>query len=181
MIPIHPIVDHFTIALFTLTVLFEIFGWLIKNDTLKAVAWWNMFFAVLAVIGSYTTGLLIASVEPHPVTANSTMQTHETLGTITGAIIVVLFLWRTTVGENLMERFKGIYLLVSFAGLVFLFFTGWYGGKLVYDHGVGVKPVIEQVLAPEPVQQAEPSYDQLYQTAPAQELDSVQVQDYNTP
>ena len=63
MIPIHPIVDHFTIALFTIAVLFEIFGWLIKNDTLKAVAWWNLFFATLAAIGSYTTGLLIAGVE----------------------------------------------------------------------------------------------------------------------
>jgi uncharacterized membrane protein len=181
MIPIHPIVDHFTIALFTIAVLFEIFGWLIKNDTLKAVAWWNLFFATLAAIGSYTTGLLIAGVEPHPETARQAVQTHETLGTITMALIVVVFLWRTVVGENFMDRFKGIYLLVCFIGLAFLFFTGWHGGKLVYDHGVGVKPVIEEMLAPEPVQQAEPTYDQLYQTAPVQEPDTVQVQDYNTP
>jgi len=34
MIPIHPIVDHFTIAIFTLVVIFEIVGWLLKKELL---------------------------------------------------------------------------------------------------------------------------------------------------
>jgi len=125
--------------------LFEIFGWIAKNDTLKAIGWWNLLFAALASIGSYLTGLFIAKVGPHPADAYGLISTHETLGMVTMAIIVILFLWRTTVGDIVTDKLKAVYLSITFAGLVLLFFTGYTGGQLVFSHGVGVKPYMEQL------------------------------------
>ena len=90
MIPIHPVLDHFTIALFTIAVLFEIFGWLLGHDTLKTVGYWNLLFAALASLASYLTGLLIAKVELYPEAAHQQLQTHETLGMISMIFIIVL-------------------------------------------------------------------------------------------
>ncbi len=180
MIPIHPVLDHFTIALFTIAVLFEIFGWSLNHDTLKTVGYWNLLFAALASLASYLTGLLIAKVEMYPEAAHQQLQLHETLGTISMIFIIALFLWRTAFGVHFIEKLKGVYLAVLIAGILFLFFTGFTGGELVYRYGVGVKPVIEQVTAEKHGYQINQNYQQTTEVEPIQEQDSTQVQEQDS-
>ncbi len=145
MIPIHPIVDHFTIALFTLVVIFEIGGWLFKKEGLMNAAAWNLPIAAVAAIISYLSGRFMAEPLPHPEAAHELMETHETLALIAMIVIVALTLWRFFIGKRLLEKLKIYYLLVGLVGLMILFATGFYGGKLVFKHGAGTQPIIEQL------------------------------------
>jgi len=145
MIPLHPVIDHFTIALFAVAVIFEFIGRLLDKEGMRYAAWWNLFLASVAAIGSYLSGILLAQNQPHAEAAHSLMETHETLGLITMIIIVGLFLWRSFLSVEVMRKLNWLYLLLNVVGFSFLLLTGYAGGKLVYDYGAGVKPVIEWV------------------------------------
>ena len=92
---------------------------------------------------------------PRALGNGSLMETHATLGDLTaylyGALFVVeagvLFAtspaterWRGrwTLSATTASLVRGIWLAVAVVGIVVVVLTGYYGGQLVYDHGIGV-------------------------------------------
>lgn len=140
---IHPLTVHFTIALFTMSVVFEVFGWIFKKESLKHAGWWNLLFASLAAISSVSTGLYAAATTPHNETIHEIMKVHRLLGFIVLASIIILFLWRTFAKKELMNKTWIAYLIVGVLAFGVMAAGAYYGGEMVYTHGMGVKPLME--------------------------------------
>lgn len=139
---IHPITVHFTTALFVMSVVFEVFGWILKKDALKNAGWWNLLFASLAAITSVITGLYAVATTPHNETIHEMIKIHRMLGYIVLAGIILLFLWRTFVLKKWMNKSWQAYLVVGVLILAVMVVGAYYGGEMVYTHGMGIKPLM---------------------------------------
>ena len=156
--PFHPFFTHFPIALLIVGIAFELLWLLQKQELFREMSFWMLLGgaagAGLAVIsGGWEEDRLQLST-----TAHAAVESHETVGYITVWLIATLFVWkllrRNTMSASENKVFIGAY---SVAVIVMLY-GGWLGGKLVYNHGVGVN--IEEIktenLRSEPVPHLKP-------------------------
>jgi uncharacterized membrane protein len=135
----HPVLVHFTIALFSLSVLFDILGKLTKLEGFRSAAWFNLIFASLSVIATVIFGLIAESRAPHTDAGHELLETHETIGFIVLGIIFILTIWRIILKSKLPVKGLAIYFVFSVLGVGLMFVGGYYGGEMVYTHGYGVK------------------------------------------
>jgi uncharacterized membrane protein len=144
---LHPILVHFTVALFFAAVAFDIIGHLTKNESLKSAGWWNLLFATVAAIASVVTGLSAANTLPHTDQIHEIMEIHETVGLIVLGILIGLFIWRGLNRGALPTKPAGIFLIAGIVGVGLLSVGAFYGGEMVYRHGMGVAPMMEHITA----------------------------------
>jgi len=146
---LHPIAVHFTIGIFAASILLEILAALVRKESLKAAAAWNLYLAALSVVFSFVTGLLAANSVPHNDNAHQIMETHETLGYIILGVILLLALWRLLLPDRVLARLEKLHLLIGLAGLGIMIYSGYLGGEMVYTHGVAVTPVTKLLQSQE--------------------------------
>jgi len=140
---IHPILVHFTIALFSLSVLFDILGKLTRNQRFHSAAWYNLIFASLSVIATVIFGLIAEARAPHTDAGHALLKTHETLGFIVLGIILILTIWRIILKGKMPTKALAAYLVIAILGVGLMFVGGYYGGEMVYTHGYGVEAAVQ--------------------------------------
>ena len=159
---LHPIVDHFTIALLTFGIAAEIFGAaasLLSRDRAGFVSVWGQKLrstALLLMIGgaaasvlSYITGdeeadrlwdtmspaaqqILLSSNGPDYLS-------HAILGHRLMYAFLILAAWRVMLElSRRFERTRIAFLIVAMVAAGALLYQGKTGGELVYEHGVGM-------------------------------------------
>jgi uncharacterized membrane protein len=140
---LHPIVDHFTVALLITGVFIDLIASLVP-----ARAWIRYMALTLMVLGaiaagcSYATGGLEAdrvfkALNPE---ARSALHWHAEFGEATAIVFGVLALWRILVESvGYFGNSRPIYLLAAVIASGVLGYTGHLGGRLVYYYGVGVR------------------------------------------
>ncbi len=134
---LHPKVVHFTVALLTVALLFELLRLVTRKDIFGEAARWNMIFGGLAAIITFITGLLAESHVVIAVAAGPVFERHETLGYITMILAVILLATHIYPGR-IYRRFYSLYLVALIAVVISLSIGAYYGGRLVYEFGVGV-------------------------------------------
>lgn len=139
----HPLVVHFTIALFAVSVLCDLLGWLFKKESLHTVGWWNLLFGFFGALTTVVTGLVAEGSVGHNEAAHAIMQTHKTLGLIVLGTMAALFLWRVIRRGQIPQKLLMVYLLIGVAGVGVMTAGAYYGGELVYTYGVAVRAVPE--------------------------------------
>lgn len=98
--------------------------------------------AAIAVVFALLSGLWEKSLINLSPEAMHTFEIHETLAFLSACIIISLFLWRLGMKGKVKEKFKAIYFIVSLTGFVTVMSGSFYGGELVYRHGIGHHPDI---------------------------------------
>ncbi|MCC5811408.1 MAG: DUF2231 domain-containing protein [Ectothiorhodospiraceae bacterium] len=137
----HPIFVHFTIGLLgAASLLYAV--WLVlrghpRAGELRLVARATLYLGVLFTVGTLLSGWYAYTTVPHDAASHQVMTVHRNWGLFTAALFAVLavmvyLLRRKGGGES-----RGVALVVLL-GIVPLAVTGYYGGELVYRHGVGV-------------------------------------------
>jgi uncharacterized membrane protein len=157
---LHPIVDHFTIALLSVGVACDAAGALASRlhyspvrfgaERLRRAALILMFCGAAAAIVSYLSGDADANRlwDTMPPAAQTLLFTdsgraqffaHATLGRYLMWTFLALASWRIAL-EILPQlmRTSGAYLFVAIVATAALLYQGKTGGELVYDYGVGV-------------------------------------------
>ncbi len=135
-LPWHPMMVHFPIALIVLANLMEMGSLLLKRES------WHLTAKHLFIVAAIFTPLAVGSgwLEheklkiSHPV-----MKSHELLGFLTWAIIWVggiIWLWAQR--QNLKWA-RLVFILTLAVALGMVVSTAHYGGKLVFEYGVGVE------------------------------------------
>jgi uncharacterized membrane protein len=131
--PLHVMMVHFPVAFVIATLGVDVFYWWSGDEFWVRVGVWSSGFAFWSALAASVVGtaelLLVRGIRlleaswSHAVAA-------MTLLAITGA----------TWGEHLFkpELILPHGLILSALGSVMVGFAGWHGGKLVFDHGVGV-------------------------------------------
>ncbi|MBN2366606.1 MAG: DUF2231 domain-containing protein [Calditrichaeota bacterium] len=139
MTPLHPSLVHFAVALFPLSVIFDILGILTGNQKYLTAARLNLAVSALFVLAAVGSGLLEKSRLQVPISAASTFEIHETLAFIIAGSVIGLFFWRFSMKNADWTKFKYLYLALAFTTMLILLTGSYYGGKLVYKFGVGVR------------------------------------------
>ena len=136
-LPIHPILVHFPVALFTTALILEILSLIFKNHTLHRSAFYVYISATLFAPLAVLTGLREAQewhLVSHPVLKWHRLFALTTMWTAIAALPMLGFL--KIISEKVF-RIIFFILLIVLVSLVSL--TGYNGGRLVYEYGIGVE------------------------------------------
>lgn len=105
------------------------------RDSLQPAGDWMLAFAAIAVIATVAAGLQANYSVAHDTPSHASMTTHRNWAAPTAVAILALALWRwrrRAAAPSLFFTFAFV------AAIALLTVTAWWGGRLVYGHGLGV-------------------------------------------
>jgi uncharacterized membrane protein len=154
--PLHPKMVHFPIALLLTYTLLEVVGAVTKKMVFTRSAFILLILGVLAAFATAFTGhqageiaaqwnelsevpLPMKMIAQHEQWAGYTFWFFLVLMIL--RIIVVLRAHKNKISEELFGKLKYGFAVLALVGAFFVFKTGEYGGRLVYEHGVGTELV----------------------------------------
>jgi uncharacterized membrane protein len=140
---LHPLVVHFPIALLLTAAGLDVVGWTLRcNRPLRFVATVLYVLGTVTVVVTYFTGRAAADTIWLPGMAHAAVKEHWDwafrtvwfFGILTVVRLVLLWRWRADPRPALIAALT----LAGLLGGVLLAETGDRGGRLVYQHGVGI-------------------------------------------
>ena len=144
---IHAALNDLPPALLPLAVLFDLLGAFLKRESLKAAGFWTLMAGVLGTGAAIISGLLAEDVTAHGAEAHAIMETHETLAFIVLALFAILAIWRLVRRGVWNEKEQPIALTAGVIGVALIVVTASFGGRLVFDHGVGIQtPALQSAI-----------------------------------
>ncbi|MBI4056330.1 MAG: DUF2231 domain-containing protein [Elusimicrobia bacterium] len=135
---IHPAVVHFPIALLSAGVLFQLLAWKRNRPDWDKIGVYCLGCGAVAALGALGTGLLAEELAPHIPEAWRVLGWHERAGYGVVSLSSGLFLWRWKEGFFVPHP-KWLYGLLTLLLLGFVSLSGFLGGRLVFEFGMGVK------------------------------------------
>jgi uncharacterized membrane protein len=131
---LHPSLVHYPITLLPLAIGADTAGVLTRDRELLRVGTWCITAAAVSAGVAGLAGLIAQEEVNADPEAMKIMQTHRTLNIAALAVMTGL-----AVARSRRSRPGLGYLLTGFATVAAVGVSAYLGGKLVYDHGVGVK------------------------------------------
>ncbi len=140
----HPLFVHFPIGLFMGSIVLHGIGFFISKEetrgNLRIAANWMLWSGAAATVFTLLSGWLASMVVAHTDESHAEMILHRNWAISASVIFFILTAWsihHMRKGRTLPNLFYGLLLL----GGILLGITGWEGGELVYEHGMGVEPM----------------------------------------
>jgi len=155
---LHPVADHFSIALLVVAVLVDVVALIFSERLwLRYMGLTLMIAGAAAAAASYGTGDLegdrIWDLVSGP--AKDVLSLHAKLGYYLMCTFAILALWRILVEAlGFMNSTRQIYLALAIVAVGVLLYQGRLGGELVYTYGVGTGAMAAgavKAMAAEPV------------------------------
>ena len=138
LLPFHPMLVHFPIALLFTSVLFDAAGAWFNRESFRDGAFWLLILGLLGGVAAAIAGSWAEEAAEKAGIAESMIETHETLAFVTLGIFGVLLLGRLVMRNQFTRKSLVPYFFIAAIGLGTLSATGHYGGDLVYKQGAGV-------------------------------------------
>lgn len=136
---LHPIFVHFVIAPLTISVIFDLLWLVYKKDLFQIFSWYNCIIAGGMSVIAVVTGLLAEENVIILTTATEDFTLHENFAFLLITVVLMQFFWRFSNKGKIPEKHTILYFILVLSGLIFVFTTSYFGGKLVFEHGIGVK------------------------------------------
>jgi len=150
MIPIHPRIVHFPVALLITAAVFGILALVFsgKRRQFMELLIWNLAFGVVGALFALITGLQEEKTLAHNDAIHNILEIHELIGYVISIISFILLIWMILRKSKmrLPEFVSIVVILVLSSGL--LGYGAHLGGKMVYKEGAGVIPM-EKVISGE--------------------------------
>ena len=146
---LHPAIVHFAISLVIISVIFDFFGLILKKESLKNAGFWTLIVGAFAVVGAFISGFGAEELVEKIIKGTESykrLEIHENVGKIVLVFVLILTAFRVFLTKKSDIRLMGLYLLAGFIIVAIVGLQGRIGGKLVYEYGIGVKPVMEKQL-----------------------------------
>lgn len=136
---IHPMVVHFTISTIYLALLAGTVGLVVRKDSFFTKAYFLML--ILSILATMAAGVagVISEYYVNPATHHVTgmLSNHKRDGELTGVLLVIAFGLQTVLQHG-VRRVSLLALLFTLLATIMVSITGFIGGSMVYDHGLGV-------------------------------------------
>lgn len=143
---IHPSLVHYPLALFPAAVLADLLGRVTGSRTLMSIGATLMPVAAASAVVTGATGLVAQEAVKAEGRAHDLLSTHRNLNLgLIGASLVMSVL-------RAQRRRPGTgYLLAGLGAMAAMSYTAYLGGKMVYEHGVGVRAAggLDEARSPE--------------------------------
>lgn len=138
---LHPIFVHFVVGLLFTSALALAASSFTPADarwrsTLQAAGDWMLALGILAALGAVIAGFEAYYSVAHDGPSHAAMTTHRNWALPTTAVFAGLGVWRWL---KRSEQPGTLFALAGFAGAALLTVTAWWGGSLVFQHGLGVE------------------------------------------
>ena len=137
---LHPILVHFAYALsltavasYLLAAFSPVERW---RDTLRPAADWMLTFGAIAIVLTIAAGFQAYYTVDHDAPSHAAMTTHRNWAVPSGTAILLLAVWRW---RGRTKAVSGMFVAALAAAALALTVTAWWGGKIVYGYGLGVK------------------------------------------
>ena len=140
---LHPVVDHFIIALPVVILLLELMNLIMKKKVVGGVSFFLIVLTVVASVGAYFTGIVDGK-EAYPAlseAAKAALSEHKLLGTylmLASGVVLLFKLLSMITGKRII---RVLYILILIAFVAGIFEQGEEGGELVYKYGMNVEKV----------------------------------------
>lgn len=138
--PLHPAVVHFPIALTFAALLFELLACLPRLRSLEKAAVLLVALAAVGGVVAFVTGRWAHDEAVVPAAARQLLEQHEDLGLWVMLGLGLLAGVRVGLVDPRYPALRWGYVVVLAALASMVAYQGWLGGRLVYEHGVGVAP-----------------------------------------
>jgi uncharacterized membrane protein len=132
---VHPSIVHFPLALLPAAVAADLLGRVTGSETLRGMGRVLMPVAAATAAVTAVTGLVAQEEVAVDGVAEELLVTHRNLNHSLVTLSTALAAWRLRT-----ERPGAGYLALALAGLGAMSYSAYLGGKMVYEHGVGVRP-----------------------------------------
>ncbi len=143
---LHPKIVHFSISLFVIYFIFEFSGLIFNKDYLQKSALLLLIFGIIFLIFSVLTGNQAFEVFKNNYPDkfsfyNHLIKEHETYATISVWYNSLVLFFRTylILKKKFTRKYQFIFVLLSFIGAILILITARYGGRLVYEYGIGTQ------------------------------------------
>jgi len=135
---LHPILVHFPIVLITIGLLYDLIVSIRRCALPLSQGIWIWLAAALSAWLSVATGP-----EEDARGNTSFLELHSTLADVTAVVVSILVVARLFMllrgKQSFVKLALVIYLTFAVASCALVLGTGYYGGKMVYDNGIGVR------------------------------------------
>jgi uncharacterized membrane protein len=150
-LPWHPMVVHFPLALVIIAALLLLSARLLRSDSLAAsmaiAGTWNLCLGAVAALFALGTGLAAVLNLDVAAAAHQAISIHLKWAMFTTLVLLLLAVWRGA-GTAPASRPSWVFLIVLLAAASALTYTGYRGGKNVYEYGVGVRKIAARPVEP---------------------------------
>jgi len=137
---LHPFFVHFPIALLVTALVAHVLFWWRKHPSLLL---FSRFLLVGAALGALLSALSGGWAEDAAgelrAEIHEAIEQHETMGYVQAWLLPVLAMWGVMRRKSMQDRELSIFFGVMLLATVLMLYTGWLGGGLVYEHGVGIE------------------------------------------
>jgi uncharacterized membrane protein len=138
--PVHPMIIPFPLALWTTSFITDVLFYFTRQGTLPVIAKFLLAAGCIGAVAAAVPGIIDWLSIKHPAT-KSIANWHGRLNIIALLIFAVsLYLRMKTGGAAWVGYHLKIPFLLSLVGVILITISGWLGGALSFEHGVGVKP-----------------------------------------
>jgi uncharacterized membrane protein len=142
---LHPRIVHFPIAFFIIYSVFEISGIILKKNFLNKAAYIILIFGIITALLAVLTGnqaqyAAKLFLDGKMLGISEVMEKHEEFATFSIWYFSALFILRTylIIKKKYEGSWKYIFIGFGLIGCYLIYSTGYYGGELVFKHGIGV-------------------------------------------
>lgn len=150
---LHPKFVHFSIALFLIYILLEITQLIFYKEWLNKTIHLILVLGVVFTLGTVLTGNQAEHAANQIIENNlpqikEVLEEHESFGTLVLWFFSALAVFRTylLLNKNINKKTQIVLVILALIGSYLIYETGEYGGKLVYEHGVGTELFKEKHL-----------------------------------
>jgi uncharacterized membrane protein len=144
---LHAVLNDLPTALLVTAVFFDLLASITRRLIFRQVAFWTLMVGVVGAALAVLSGLQAEDHIDHGEAVHQLMGTHEDLALITLGTFAVLALWRLLREKRMASVERVIVVALSVGGVGLVMATGFYGGKLVFEHAAGIpSPVLEAEL-----------------------------------
>ena len=134
---VHPSLVHYPLAFLPVAVVADTLGYLSRNRRLLQAGRWATLLAAASAAVAGTTGLIAQEEVAAEDKARDMLVTHRTLNVALTLATAMLAAWRWR-----RRTPSPLSLAVGAVGLGVMSYSAYLGGKMVYEHGVGVLPAL---------------------------------------
>ncbi len=138
MIPLHPMLVHFPVALVVFAGILALAAWIWNKPRLHRIARVNLIIGTVCAILTVISGMAAAgdvfTIDPQ----HNVLERHQLMAAISLVLLVVLSVWAILKQKDWALKVPTIFTIVLLIAHLSVAGTAFYGAKLVYSHGVGV-------------------------------------------
>ncbi len=143
---LHPMLVHFPIALLIIGFLSDLAGLLLKRQFLSSAGFYLLILGTLSLVAAYISGNAAGEGLAEEGPLKKALDMHEGAAELTLWTMVCAAIFRLGMQLTKRTQTKWRWIAVGFflVGVLSVARTGYYGGRLVFNHAAGVQLAVEE-------------------------------------